>query len=279
MQTCRDAARGAIAAALALMGSSSCALAQQGPWPNKVEAHYKILLAGFELGNFHWVSAVNGASFDLQGRGELSAAFGAWKWRGTSQASGRVEAETPRPGAYKYEWRTSKAGSTTMTFSDGKVTNVVAVPENKPSPEAVPVKPEHLVGVFDPMSAIMALSVAPSGNPCGRRISVFDGKQRFDLVLTFRRQEKVTEAKPSGQPTMAVVCQVRYVPVSGHKNSTEVNQMTKAENIEVAFRPIPSANLLVPYKITIPTMIGTAEMLSKRVDITTPNKGQIALNY
>jgi hypothetical protein len=125
----------------------------------------------------------------------------------------------------------------------------------------------------------MALSVASSGNPCGRRISVFDGKQRFDLVLTFRRQEKVTEAKPSGQPTMAVVCQVKYIPVSGHKNSTEVNQMTKAENIEVAFRPIPSANLLVPYKITIPTIIGTAEMLSKRVDITTPNKGQIALNY
>jgi hypothetical protein len=42
-------------------------------------------------------------------------------------------------------------------------------------------------------------------------------------------------------------------------------------------RPIPSANVFVPYQITVPTMAGTATIISKRVDIILNGKPQIAL--
>jgi hypothetical protein len=53
--------------------------------------------------------------------------------------------------------------------------------------------------------------------------------------------------------------------------------MAANEGIEVALRPIPAANLFVPYSITIPTRVGIASLQSKRVEIVTPGKPQIAL--
>ena len=47
--------------------------------------------------------------------------------------------------------------------------------------------------------------------------------------------------------------------------------------IEIALRPIPSANLYVPYRVTIPTSIGSAVMRAERIDITAADNAQIAL--
>ena len=55
--------------------------------------------------------------------------------------------------------------------------------------------------------------------------------------------------------------------------------MAANDGIEVALRPIPSANMLVPYQINIPTMAGYASIVSKRVEISSPGKPQIALTH
>jgi hypothetical protein len=43
-------------------------------------------------------------------------------------------------------------------------------------------------------------------------------------------------------------------------------------------RPVPSANLFVPYSVTIPTTIGTAVMSAESVNITSSNNTVIALS-
>jgi hypothetical protein len=48
-------------------------------------------------------------------------------------------------------------------------------------------------------------------------------------------------------------------------------------DIEVALRPVPSANLLVPYRVTVATKWGTGTMLLQRMDIVAPGQKQIAL--
>jgi hypothetical protein len=129
------------------------------------------------------------------------------------------------------------------------------------------------------MSALMALSHGASANPCGRRVGVFDGKHRFDVELSFRRQERVAERKPSGQPPLAYVCRVRYIPVSGHKHNRELKEMARNDRIEVAMRPIPAANMMLPYRISIPTSIGTTHIYARKVDIVTPGQHTIALAH
>ena len=41
--------------------------------------------------------------------------------------------------------------------------------------------------------------------------------------------------------------------------------------------PIPSANIYVPYRITIPTIAGSATLMSRNVEIVTSAQQQIAL--
>ena len=88
---------------------------------------------------------------------------------------------------------------------------------------------------------------------------------------------KVVEQAPSGQPDVAHVCRVKYLPIAGHKADSDTSFMAANNEIEVALRPIPSANVFIPYQITIPTMAGSATIVSKRVEIVSPGKPQIAL--
>ena len=132
-------------------------------------------------------------------------------------------------------------------------------------------------GVVDPLSAMMVLTRGSAANPCDRRIPIFDGKERFDLVFSYKGEMRVTEQAPSGQPGIAYVCRVRYLPIAGHKIDQETKFMAANEDIEVALRPIPSAGLYIPYQITIPTLVGSATLVSKRVEIISPGKPQIAL--
>jgi hypothetical protein len=123
----------------------------------------------------------------------------------------------------------------------------------------------------------MMLSQNSSANPCERRLPVFDGKERFDLVFSYKGEMRVVEQAPSGQPGVAHVCRVKYKPIAGHKVDTETSFMAANDGIEVALRPVPSANVLIPYQINIPTMAGSATIVAKRVEIISPGKPQIAL--
>lgn len=250
---------------------------EAAPWPSRVEATYKVSFAGLDIGDFKFQATVNGGTYSLAGNAELSALLGAFTWSGATRSAGSVAGDAPKPQGYTFDYRAnSRGGSVKMNFADGAVSQVSAVPPSPPSPGSVPVRDQHLKDVLDPLTAVMALSRGRASNPCGRKVSVFDGKQRFDLLLSFRRQQRITELRPSGQPSIVYVCRVRYIPIAGHKNNDETREMAANAGIEIALRPIPSANLLVPYQITIPTAAGTATLTSQKVEIVSGRR-QIAL--
>lgn len=247
-------------------------------WPTRVAAVYNITFGGFDVGNFHFESRVGAQGYTLSGNVELKALMGIFNWEGVTRSSGSVAGERPKPAAYTFDFKSNaKSGSLKMSFNDRGVSNVTSVPPHTPSRGSVPVREHHLKDVLDPLSAVMALTRAGASNPCGRKLSIYDGKQRFDLELSFRRRERIKDARPSGQPGVGYVCRVTYIPIAGHKNNDETKQWADNAGIEVAFRPVPSANLLIPYHITIPTIAGAAVLTSQRVDITTPSMRQIAL--
>lgn len=252
--------------------------AKGNDWPARVNADYNIVFNGFNVGSFKFQSAIKGRGYVLDGDAELSALLGTINWRGLTRASGYVGSSIPQPAGYTFTFRsTSRSGSVKLGFNKDRVSNVSLVPPI-PSPEdTVPVKKEHLKGALDPLSAVMALT-RPVGNsgPCERTIPVFDGKQRFDLRLSYRRQELIREAKQSGLPGVAIVCAVRYVPIAGYSPS-EVEQMAGNDGIEVALRPVPSANLFVPHEIRIPTIAGSVTLSSSRIEITMSDQQRIAL--
>ena len=250
------------------------------PWPHEVQALYKVRFNGFEIGTFEFNATVNAQTYVLTGNAQLSALLGTLSWKGETRAAGTLAAHAPKPAGYTFDFNgIGKNGSIRMSFAGDAITNVSHAPPLEPQPDTVPVRDEHLKGVLDPLTAVMALARSSNGSACGRKLAVFDGRQRFDLMLTFSREERVVEAKPSGQPDTAVVCRVQFIPLSGHKMNAETQHMASTDGIELVLRPVPSANLFVPYQITIPTIAGSATLTSHWVQITTERRGQIALVY
>jgi hypothetical protein len=264
---------GMIAFSIGGVGSS-----QAADWPANVRAVYDINFNGFNVGTFEFQSQSEEESYSLTGNAQLSLLLGAFTWIGETRTFGLIANHMPKPAAFAFDFKAnSKVGSTKMDFADGVVADIRHSPPPVPKPDTVPVRQQHLRGVLDPLSAIMVVARGSNPNPCDRRLPIFDGKERFDLVLSYKGQMKVNEQQPSGQPAMAHVCRVKYQPIAGHKVDTETSFMATTDAIEVALRPVPSANILIPYQITIPTMVGYATLVAKRVEIETPGKPQIAL--
>lgn len=249
-------------------------------WPSQVRASYKIEFNGFDVGSFDFSANVVGRAYTLTGDARIKALLGLISWNGTTRTIGALATETPRPSAYAFDFNgTGKSGATRMSFNGDMITNVAHSPPVELQSGIVPIREPHLKGALDPLSAVMALSRAGNANPCGRKLAIFDGRQRFDIVLAYARQERVAETKPSGQPGVAYVCRVRYVPIAGHKAGEESQGLAINTGIEISLRPVPSANLFIPHQITVPTSAGTATLTSQSVEIVTPHNEQIALSH
>ncbi len=104
--------------------------------------------------------------------------------------------------ALNYSDGGKKTAQLRMTFDDRGVTSVSMFPGKRPNPRTIPVTKEQLEGVLDPMSGafLSAHSENPNGdlNVCNQTLPVFDGMQRFDLVITPKRAVNVQRATPGG---------------------------------------------------------------------------------
>jgi hypothetical protein len=152
-----------------------------------------------------------------------------------------------------------------MNFGQRGVETVSIMPPIADAPDTVPLAAQQLSGALDPLSAILALTHAGDKSPCSRRVAIFDGKQRFDLELTYRRHVPVGEQSAD----LAIVCRVKYVPLGGHRANEETRALARSTGIEITFRPVPRAGIMLPQ--------GVLELSLQRVDIKTPDSGQIAL--
>lgn len=267
--------------AIMAMALPEGASAADSNWPDKVTAKYEVTFNGFDIGDFRFESSIEPRkTYALSGRAKLSLLMGTFKWSGKTESNGKLVGGEPVPVEHTVEYKGgSKKGSVLVNFDKGRVSNTVLLPPRSPSPKTVPLTEKHLEGVFDPLTAVMAMTRGRVENPCNQTIPIFDGKQRFDLVLSFSRQQRIKEAQPSGEPELAYVCRVRYLPIAGHKNDSKmIASIAGNTGIEVVLRPIPSANILIPYRVTVPTFLGSVILTSQRVEITTGMR-QIALVY
>jgi Protein of unknown function (DUF3108) len=255
---------------------TSVSLAENRPQAlqgSQISAVYQIALNGFDVGTFHYGSDTSGAAYKLTSEVELSLLMGAFHWKGVSHTSGQASTTGVKPASFGFEYSSSlKSGSVRMGFAKGSVESVSIDPPVPAIPDVVPVKPEHLINVLDPLSAILAITQDTGGKPCDRKVAVFDGKQRFDLQLMYRRQDAI-----EGSIETASVCRVKYIPIAGYRQSEETANLARTTGIEISFRQVPGAKLFVPQKIVLPTLAGPAEITVQRVDLKMAGSGQIAL--
>jgi Protein of unknown function (DUF3108) len=106
-----------------------------------------------------------------------------------------------------------------------------------------------------------------SQEACRHTLPVFDGHQRYDLKLAFKRMEKVTAEQGYAGPV--VVCSVGYEPIAGHRASTPlVKYLSEGREMEMALAPVAGTRLLAPVRVSVLSMLANIVIEASRFEAT-----------
>ena len=256
--------RSALGLATAACGLLAAGLAPaQAQSQGRLDARYSVTLGGVPIGKGAWVIDISDNQFTAAASG---ATTGLLRVLSTGQGSGAsrgyIISGNPVPASFAASITTDKkTEEIRMTLGSGDVKEVSVTPEVPPDADRIPVTEAHRRGVYDPMTASM-LRVPGNADPlspeaCHTGAAVFDGRMRYDLKLDFKRMETVRAEK--GYQGPAVVCAVYFLPVAGYIPDRPVIKYLAAQRgIEITFAPVAGTRILVPFRMRVPTPLGTA---------------------
>jgi hypothetical protein len=235
----------------------------------RLEAEYTATLSGIPIGSGNWIIDISEDQFSAAASGGTS---GILRWfshgQGSSSAQGTVAAGQPMPTSYESTiTNQERVDNVRMSFAAGNVKDFSVEPPVGPSNDRIPVSDGDRLNVFDPMTSVLD-AVGGNGDPvspqaCGRKVSVFDGRMRFDLQSEFKRIEVVKAEKGYHGP--AVVCAVYFVPISGYVPTRyAIKYLAGLRDAEVWLAPITGTRVLVPFRFFLPTPVGPGVVQATR---------------
>lgn len=184
--------------------------------------------------------------------------------RGSATSAGSLVGGKVLPNRYSISTSSGRyVQSVRMSMIGGTVRLLTIDPVPHIRPDAVPVTPNDRRGIVDPVGALV-MPVPGKGDmlvpaSCNRTLPVFDGRQRYDVSLTFDRTETVQPdaSAASSYSGPVIVCRARYRAIAGHRPMTEnVKQLEASRDLEVWLAPMSGARVLVPWKILAGTSSG-----------------------
>jgi Protein of unknown function (DUF3108) len=165
----------------------------------------------------------------------------------------------------------------TMVFDGGVVKELASTPP--PGSDRVPVTETNRQGVVDPLTAMLfsasAASEPLSKEACRRTLPIFDGQQRYDLKLAFKRMDKAAAQKGYAGPV--VVCSLRYEPIAGHSASnTLVKYVSEGREMELALAPIAGTHWLTPIRFSIASTIANLVIEASKFEANARTEAPLA---
>jgi len=229
----------------------------------RFEARYSVTIAGIPVGQGVWVADIHENQYTTAASGRITGiARVLTDGEGSGAARGRVQSGRLMPASYAVTVTADhRPDEIRMAFAGGGVKELQVEPPTPFSADRVPVTEAHRRGVVDPLSAGL-VSVGGTGDvvtpeACRRTVAIFDGRQRYDLTLAFKRMEQVKADK--GYEGPVVVCMVVYQPLAGHRpGRPSVRQLMESRDMDIWFAPIAGTRFLAPFRISLPTVIGMA---------------------
>jgi len=266
----------------AALGVALAVLAQAGPAAaqGKLDARYEVTLAGIPVGKGAWVIDIGDDTYSASASGGTSGLLNAFaSGSGTGAAQGRLVNGAFVPASYSASTTSAKKSEAIrMTLAGGNVKDFTIEPEPPVDSDRIPVTEAHRRGVLDPMTGSL-LRVPGTGDPvspeaCRGSNAIFDGRMRYDLKLDFKRMETVKAEK--GYQGPAVVCAIYFAPISGYiPDRAAIKYLAAQRHMEVWLVPIAGTRVLVPFKMSIPTPLGTG-VLEATQFITTASPPRVA---
>jgi len=107
---------------------------------------------------------------------------------------------------------------------------------------------------IDPMSAILgAVQRLSTGHGCTGRLPVFDGRRRYDLILSDRGRRAMPETRYSSFAGEALQCDFIYEPIAGHVRRRPDPETADKRCVQSGrvYAAVATGSLVMPVRIEI----------------------------
>lgn len=262
----------ALAAAVLVLAAAVTGGARGAAAQGRLEAEYMVTLAGIPIGRGNWVIEVSDNQFSAAASGGTIGILRFFsQGHGTGSSQGTMNAGQPVPTTYAYtaikDNKEKSLDDVHIVFAGGNVKEFAVDPPVSPHPDRIPVTDADRRNVLDPMTSTLNV-VSGTGNPvspeaCARKVSVFDGRMRYDLRSEFKRMETVKAEQ--GYQGPVVVCAIYFIPISGYlRDRYAIKYLAALRDTEVWLAPIAGTRMVVPYRFSLPTPVGTGVLQATR---------------
>ena len=256
-----------IGSAFALL---TAALGNRAHAEGKLDASYTISFARIRVGDISATGVFGESEYVISARGR---AGGIMKVLVDGEASfstrGTIKDGYPVPTTFTSKIVSdAETSDVTMVLDEGSVKELAAAAPTKS--DRVPVTQANRQGIVDPLTA-MLFSAAAAGeglhrDVCRHTLPIFDGQQRYDLKLAFKRMDKVTAEKGYAGPV--VVCSVSYEPIAGHRAYPLVKYLSEGREMEMALAPVAGTRLLAPFRMLVVSALANLVIEANQFEVT-----------
>jgi len=146
-------------------------------------------------------------------------------------------------------------------FAGRNVSSFQVIPPVLDTYDRVPLERAHLSGVADFLSSFVLKGDALDRSLCQRDFRIFTGVERFNIRMGFLDNDEATSPRTGYQGPL-VACSVKYEPISGHFDSSEMTQyLSESSRIVMWYAPLGASGYFVPYRVIIGTSMGDLSMV------------------
>lgn len=249
-------------AIFAWLGVAVAASAAQAETAAKFTAHYVITMTHVTVGEMNWTANLSDTAYFSAATGKASGVLSVLvKGEGSLTTRGVLANAHLAPATARFDVSDDDGVyEVEMTFEDGVYKRTVD--RGTPPPEdRLPVDPSLLRDVIDPLSAFLIpverKALAPAN--CAKVLKIFDGRRRYDLVLSYKRIDAVK--LPRGYSGQVLVCGVVLRPIAGYRpGSLLVRYLAGKDDLELWLAPIPGTSTIAPVRALMPTLVGTMDI-------------------
>ncbi len=266
----------------ALLSGTVCAATSSPPPIDASALHlrYGVSLIGLPIGTASVDGTIGPTGYRLEGAGKLTGLAGIIvDTKGAVTAAGTLAGGRVNPASFAASAGTPNYLLTIrMAMEHGAATGVEITPMYMQTPDRIPLTPADRRNIVDPMSSLI-MAVPGTGEvigpqACNRTIPIFDGGVRFNVLLAYTGTREVKSPAYTGQ---VAVCAARYQPISGYRPNRPVNKfMIDNKQMETWLAPVGNSRFVVPYRISVMSMIGMVVIEATDFGISPAAKAEVA---
>ncbi|NNG04392.1 MAG: DUF3108 domain-containing protein [Inquilinus sp.] len=181
-----------------------------------VAVHYEVFAGGLHVLSSGMELSLDSRRYDVRVNAQLVGMPG-WfaDWFAVVQSDGGIDTNGLSPDRNRFERiRHGETRITELDFAEDGGVAVTFSPERNDIGEPLPT--DLLAGVLDPLSGVAQLMWAVTGGAdCDTTVAVFDGRRRYDLIVTDLGTEELESSRRSAFVGQARRCRMQLEPVAG----------------------------------------------------------------